>query len=244
MQGRRFVVLDVHADLRTTGFRQEQSECAHTGEAATLLPHHCGDCPRDLHIVGGEVHVERDQQPARADDDSTGALIESRRTEVRVKLARLDSTLELRRASAPVERGAPLRCGVAVEEHREAKLVANPIREPQRTVPRPLAVAGSERDDRHDVCGAYSGMSAFVLAQVDALARAGDSCQEALDERGVVADQREDRPVVIGVRVDVEHVGVAGQGGPQRLDRPGVTAFREVRHRLEWQLHRAYSTKV
>jgi hypothetical protein len=37
---------------------------------------------------------------------------------------------------------------------------------------------------------------------------------------------------------------VAGQGGPQRLDRPGVTTLREVRHRLEWQLHRAYSTKV
>ena len=96
VQGRRFVVLDVHADLRTTGFRQEQSECAHTGEAATLLPYHCGDCPRDLHIVGGEVHVERNQQPARPDYDPTGALIESRRTEVQVELARVDTALELR----------------------------------------------------------------------------------------------------------------------------------------------------
>ena len=121
VQGRRFVVLDVHADLRTTGSRQEQPECAHTGETATLLPHDCCDCPRYLHIVGGEVHVERDQRPARADDDTTGALVESRRTEVRAKLARVDTALELRRASAPVERGAPLRRRVAVEEHRAGR---------------------------------------------------------------------------------------------------------------------------
>jgi hypothetical protein len=37
---------------------------------------------------------------------------------------------------------------------------------------------------------------------------------------------------------------VHGKGGPQGLDRLGVTSFREVRHRLERQLHRAYSTKV
>jgi hypothetical protein len=37
---------------------------------------------------------------------------------------------------------------------------------------------------------------------------------------------------------------VRGQGGSQRLDRPGVTSFREVRHRFERQLHRAYSTKA
>jgi hypothetical protein len=37
---------------------------------------------------------------------------------------------------------------------------------------------------------------------------------------------------------------VRGEGGPQRLDRSGVTSFREVRDRLERQLHRAYSTKV
>jgi hypothetical protein len=35
-----------------------------------------------------------------------------------------------------------------------------------------------------------------------------------------------------------------GKSGPQRPDRPGITSFREVRHRLERQLHRAYSTKV
>jgi hypothetical protein len=37
---------------------------------------------------------------------------------------------------------------------------------------------------------------------------------------------------------------VRGEGGPQRLDRASVTSFREVRDRLERQLHRAYSTKL
>jgi hypothetical protein len=49
---------------------------------------------------------------------------------------------------------------------------------------------------------------------------------------------------VIRVGVHVEHVGVGGERRKQRLDRPGVTSFREVRHRLERQLHRTYSTKV
>ena len=87
-------------------------------------------------------------------------------------------------------------------------------------------------------------MGTFVTAQVDPLAGARNSRQEGLDEGRVVADEREDRPIVIRIGMNVEHVGVRSQRGPQHIDRAGVTSFREVRHRFEWQLHRAYSTKV
>ena len=106
----------------------------------------------------------------------------SRRTVVRAKLARVDAALELLRTPAPVERGPSLRRRVAVEEHRQAELGADPIREPQRAIPRPFAIARIECDDRHDVCRADSGMSAFVAAEVDPVARTGDSRQQCLDE--------------------------------------------------------------
>src|SRR5207247_2113292 len=135
--------------------------------AAALLPHHRCDRAGDLDVVGGEVDVERDQRPARTDDDAARVLVEPRRPIVRAKLARIDAALELLWTSAPVERRASLRCGVAVEEHRQPQLGPDPVRKPQRAISRPLAVFGIEGDDRHDVRSPDSGMSAFVAAQVD-----------------------------------------------------------------------------
>ncbi len=109
-------------------------------------------------------------------------IVEPRRPKVRAKLATVDAALELLRTSAPVERWASLRRGVAVKEHREPKLGPDPVRKPQCTISRPLAVFGIEGDDRDDVRRPDSGMSAFVAAQVDPFARTGDSCQQSLDE--------------------------------------------------------------
>src|SRR5439155_24081300 len=179
---------------------------------------------RDLDVVRGKVDVERDQRPARADDDAARPLVESRGSVVGTKLARVDPALELLRTSLPEERRPSPRCGLAVEEHWQAELHADPLGKSQCTIPRPLAVSRLEGDDRDDVCGTDPGMSPFVTAQVDPLAGAGDSGQQRLDERRVVADEREDRPVVISVGMNVEEVGVRGEGGPQRLDRSGVTS--------------------
>jgi len=111
-----------------------------------------------------------------------------------------------------------------------AEFRAEPLPKPKCAILRPLAVCRIERDDRDDVCSTDPGMSSFVTAQVDPAASARDSGEESLDERGVVAHQREDRPVVIRVGMNVEDVGVRGESGPQRLDRPGIASFREVRH--------------
>ena len=43
-----------------------------------------------------------------------------------------------------------------------------------------------------------------MAPQVDPLSRRRDTCHERVDERVVVTDEREDRAVVIAIRVDVE----------------------------------------
>ena len=48
-------------------------------------------------------------------------------------------------------------------------------------------------------------MHALVDAQIDARDRRRDSCQERIDERRAIADEREHRPVVVRIHVHVEH---------------------------------------
>ncbi len=76
-----------------------------------------------------------------------------------------------------------------------------------------------DRHERHDVGGADSRVRALMPAQVDPLARAGDPGEERVYELVLVPDEREDRAVVVGVRVDVEELGVLAEGVAQRLDR-------------------------
>src|SRR5690349_2989245 len=81
-------------------------------------------------------------------------------------------------------------------------------------------------------------MGAFVAAQVDPLARAGDPSEQRRDELLGRAHEREDRAVVVGVRVDVEQPCAAGpQRRRQRVDRRRVAALGEVRDGLERPRH-------
>ncbi len=70
--------------------------------------------------------------------------------------------------------------------------------------------ARDQRYERDDVCGADARVRAFVAAQVDALARAGDAGDERLRQPGPVPDEREDGPVVVGIGMDVEDPRSAG----------------------------------
>ena len=78
-------------------------------------------------------------------------------------------------------------------------------------------------------------------AQVDSLLRARDSGEKRVAELTLGAREREDRAIVVGVRVDVEHVGVRGERRLDRLDRAAIPPLREVRDGLERQLHGPYS---
>ncbi len=68
-------------------------------------------------------------------------------------------------------------------------------------------------------------MRSLVPAQVDPLSGARDPGEQRLDEIVPLADEREDRPVVVRVDVDVEQTGRRRQRGAQRLDDVLVAAF-------------------
>ena len=80
-------------------------------------------------------------------------------------------------------------------------------------------------------------MCSLVLTQVDAVSRARHRGDESVGELAILPDDREDGPVVIGIRVHVEDVCVRAECLPQSLERGCVAALREVRHGLERQLH-------
>ena len=86
-------------------------------------------------------------------------------------------------------------------------------------------------------------MHALVEAEVDRITRCCDPCNEGVDEKVVAlrADKREDRPVVIGIRMDIEQARVRGKGSPTTRQRP-VTALRDIRDRFEREHARTLRT--
>ena len=83
-----------------------------------------------------------------------------------------------RRSNAGLTPGRDL----AVEENRQAELLAHPIRELERCALRRLELLRPDGDEGHHVRGADARMDAVVQAEVDPLARARDAVDERVDE--------------------------------------------------------------
>src|SRR5262249_43276135 len=98
-------------------------------------------------------------------------------------------------------------------------------------------------DDRHDIGRAHPRMRTLVPAQVDTLARALDPGDERGDELGPRPDEREHRPVVVAVGMNVEEPRRPGERVADRADDRTVASFGEIRHRLERQ-HVPYSRSL
>ena len=157
---------------------------------------------------------------------------------LRLELAPVDATLQLLRPALPEEGGPVPGAELPVEEDRQPELVPHPNCEPLGRVSRPSFVLGRERHERDDVGGAGPRMRPLVLAQVDQLSRAGDAGQQRLDKLLTGADQREDRPVVVLVGVDIEQPRAArAKGCTKRVDRRPIAPLGEVRDGLEGPRH-------
>ena len=219
------------------GARQQQPERTHAGEAAVPLTHRARDPPRRLDVRPDEIDVERDQRPPRADDHAAAQRIEPRRAEVRRHVAVVDAPLQLDRAAAPKECRPAIRRELAVEEHRQLELGADPSRELQCRRPRALHVVRAQRHHRHDVGRTDPRMRTVVRAEVDPLARDRDPREQRVDELRVVADEREDGTVVVLVRVDVEQRRALAERTADRVDDRVVASLGEVRNRFERQAH-------
>ena len=138
--------------------------------------------------------------------------VQLRRAEERLHLARLEPGGERVHATRAEERRAAPAAEVGVPEHRDAQRADALPQQAGRVLG--LCVAGLKADERHDVGRADARVHALVPAQVDPLRRNGDRRREPQDEVGGRPDAGEDRPVVVGVGVHVEHAGVRGQGAP------------------------------
>ena len=235
VQRRGLVVLDVHAHLHEARARELEPERADAREPAVLLAYEPRNLARSLDAAT-EVDVERDQRPPGADEHAAGTFIQPRRAEVRRELARVDPALQLGRPARSEERGAAPVRELSVQENRQAELGTDPLGDLERHRPRPRHVRTLQCDDRNDVRGADARMGAFVPPEVDPLPRARDTGDKRLHQL-VLAHEREDRAVVIGVGVNVEEARVLDERRGERVERLPVAALREVRHGLERKRH-------
>ncbi|HET8606032.1 MAG TPA: hypothetical protein VFL66_03280, partial [Gaiellaceae bacterium] len=94
----------------------------------------------------------------------SGRRVEPPRPEVGRQLARVDPRLQRVRAAATEERRAAPLAHLAVEEHRQRELVADPARDAQRGGTRAFHVLGSQRDDGDDVRRPDARVHALVTA--------------------------------------------------------------------------------
>ena len=239
VERRGLPVLDVHADLHAPGERQRQPERPNPRESAAGLPDDARDRSCDLDVLGSEVDVEGDQRPPRAHEHAARGRIERTRPEIRSKLALPEAAPELVRAAATEEGRSPAAAHLAVEEDGQPQFVADPLGQHQGRIRSSPEVVPRDRDDRDDVDRADSRMHTGMPAEVDELARAADPGEQPLDQRLLRADEREDRPVVIGIGMHVEQPGGASERLADRGDDGRVPPFRDVRDGLERQLHPA-----
>ena len=125
----------------------------------------------------------------------------------------------------------------AVEEDGQLELVRDPAGDVPRCTLRARHVLRAERDERDNVGGADSRMRSLVPAQVDALLRTGHARQQGVDEIVLRPDEREDGPVVVDIRVNIEEVGMLAQRLGEGVDGRPVPSLGEVRNRFERQFH-------
>src|SRR6266508_4790519 len=106
---------------------------------------------------------------------------------------------------APAEEGRPAARGrIRVEEDRKPELRSDPVGDSERTGSRSLAVGGIQRDDRHDIRRTDPRVGAHVAAKGNSLMRARDACAQRVDELLLAPDEREDRAVVVLIRMHIE----------------------------------------
>jgi ubiquinone/menaquinone biosynthesis C-methylase UbiE len=234
----------VHAHLGATRAGEPQTQRLHTRQAAAGFAHGGRNGARHLGIVCGEDDIERDQRLSRTDEYRPGAGFEHARAEVRLELAGVDAQLELLGTSAAEECRASPATDLPVEEHRQSELGAHPLPEDAGGLARTLHVFRPDRHERHDIGGTHAGMHTVVEPKIDGVPRCCDPCNEGVDEKVVAfrADKREHRPVVVGVRMNVEQSRVRGKSISDNTDNVPVTAFRDIRDRFEREHARTLRT--
>ena len=181
-----------------------------------------------------QLDVEGDERRAHADQHGACARIERPWPVRRRELAALDAPLELRRTAAPVERRPASVAERPVEEDGQSELVSDSPGDGSGDRLRALDVVVPKGHHGDDVCRPYPGMDPVVPAEVDRATGLGDACHEPVFDRAIVPEQREPRPVVVGVDMGVDEAGPgACECATDRLDDTRVPPLGHVGDRLE-----------
>ena len=173
-------------------------------------PDGAGDGSRDGDVVRREVEVVRDQRVPSADEHPPAARVDFARAGVRDELPRVDPPRELLQAAAPEEDRSSTVRHVAVEEHRQPELAADSSRElARRRDARAAGPSGSSGTSGTTSAAPMRGCTPTcsrrsMRSRCDAMPG-----EQRVDQRVLVADEREDRAMVVGVGVDVEKLGAA-----------------------------------
>ena len=234
VQRGRLPVLDVHAHLHERPHAAGRARArAHPGtrRRARARPPRSRARPRRR---AAQVDVEGDQRPPRADEHGARARVEPRRPEVRRELAVVEPTLQL---------GRPAACGRTpargpARARRRGRPAGQLVAEPRAPTSSAHVRARSMSSGTIGTTGTTSAAPirgcAPSCSRRSIRSRAnGDRRDERVRQLCLRSDEREDRPVVVGVAVHVEQPRVPLDRIADRGDRRAVAPFREVRHGFE-----------
>jgi hypothetical protein len=192
-------------------------------------------------VPGRELDVVGDERRPSPDESDTRSWVEPGGTVVWHELARFQTVRELLEAAETKERGAHPTAHLPVQESRDSQLAAERLGNRERRTARRWHLLGFEWDERDDVDGADARVDALVRPEVDPLACSRGALDERAHEVVRLADEREDRAMVIGIGVEIEKLRPPRERASDGRDRRRVTPLGDVRHRFQ---HDPYPTST
>jgi hypothetical protein len=225
---------DIHAHLSSSRVGEPQADCLHAVHAPARRAYGACDVLRDDPIFRREHEVVRDQHVTGADEHYTCSRVDTGMAiAIRRELSGFDPPLEFADTASAEERRPVPAPRVPVQEDGQAEVVRKPASELPRHRDRARHVVGVERDDRDDVRDADAWVHALVPAKIDPVDREREAAEQGLDQPILVRNEREDRSMVIRIRVHVEQECAHAEGVSERPDELGVASFGDVGHGLE-----------
>src|SRR5205814_881889 len=199
------MIEQVHRDLDAAAAGQGQAQRLHGRQPAAAGAHLARDRAGGGEIVAREPDVVGDEDTARADEDGPAARIEARGSVVGTARLLAEArgqplVLAVAQLAQRASFGTPRRLAVVVDGQRVARRERRPhrVREGDGHAHRGVR----QGHERQNVERADAGMDAAMLAHVDLGQRRFGQRDRAGGDGGGLAEEREDRAMVIGVGED------------------------------------------